>query len=134
MLIHIARILEKNGQITYLLLRKLDPYRYIWFFEETCGKETETPIWAGSPYDALLAAYKAWSLDEIRSVHCGFRYTLPERDEVGSDALFYQMAASYESMSGIYFDEELASNCIVHNASMEAKQLLKRLVKQKFVT
>jgi hypothetical protein len=127
MIIHIARILAKNNRIAYLLLRKPEAYRYIWFLEDTTGNESETAIWAGSPYDALMAAYKNWSLQEIRSVHCGFRYTLPERDEVGSNALFYQMVASYESMSGVYFDEELASNCIVHNASLEAKQLWKRL-------
>jgi hypothetical protein len=122
-LIHIARIQVQNQGCTYLFLRQLEPYRYVWFLEDTPGKETETPIWSGTAEEALLAAYKAWNLNEIRPVHCGFRYTLPERDEVGTNALFHQMVSSYSSMSGVYFDEEIGSNCIVQFASHEARDL-----------
>jgi hypothetical protein len=126
-LIHVARIhLQGKGRI-YLFLRQIEPYRYIWFREEQAGTEAETPVWGGTAEEALIAAYKAWNHDYIHPLHCGFRYTLPERDEVGTNALFHQMVASYSSMSGIYFDEELGSNCIVQFASVEARNLWKRL-------
>lgn len=126
-LIHVARIHIQNQGYLYLFLRQLDPYRYIWFRENSPGLESETSIWGGTVEEALLAAYKAWSLDQIQSLPCGFRYTLPERDEVGTNALFHQMVASYTSMTGVYFDNELSSNCIVHFAPSEARDLWKRL-------
>lgn len=126
-LIHVALIRVQNVGRIYLFLRQMEPYRYIWFREEQPGIETETGIWGGTAEEALLAAYRAWRLDDIRTLNCGFRYTLPERDEVGTNALFHQMAASYNSMTGVYFDEELGFNCTVQNASVEAKNLWQRL-------
>lgn len=126
-LIHIARVQMQNQGSVYLFLRQIEPYRYIWFREYPIGVEIETAIWGGTTEEALLAAYKEWNRDEIRTVHCGFRYTLPERDEVGTNALFHQMVSSYLSMSGVYFDEELSSNCIVQFASTEARDLWNRL-------
>ncbi len=125
-LIHVAYIrLPKQG-IRYLLLRQIDSLRYTWFMEEAPGQEKETPIGGITSEEALLAARKAWKQQEFHTLNCGFRYTLPERDEVGTNALFHQMAASYASMTGVYFDEELGSNCFVQNASLEARQLTKR--------
>jgi hypothetical protein len=126
-LIHVASIQLQNQGRLYLLLRQLAPHRYVWFREDKPEVETETPIWGGTPEEALLAARHAWNLEEFRPLHCGFRYTLPERDEVGTNALFHQMVASYASMNGVYFDEELSANCIVQNASIEARALGKRL-------
>lgn len=126
-LIHIASIQVQNLGRLYLFLRQMELYRYMWFREEQPGVERETAIWGGTAEEALVAAYKTWNLDHIRMINCGFRYTLPERDEVGTNALFHQMVASYTSMTGTYFDEDLGSNCIVHNASIEARELWKRL-------
>lgn len=126
-LIHIARINVKNQGLIYLFLRQIEPYRYLWFHEDQPGMEAETPIWGGTAEEAILAAYKAWNLENIHSLHCGFRYTLPERDEIGTNALFHQMVSSYSSASGIYFDEEVGFNCIVQFASHEARDLWKRL-------
>ncbi|WP_068468267.1 hypothetical protein [Candidatus Protochlamydia phocaeensis] len=126
-LIHVARIQEQNEQPAYLFLRQLDPYRYVWFKEEAAGQETETPVWGATTEEAILAARKAWRQAYFTPLHCGFRYTLPERDEHGINALFYQMAASYASMTGVYFEEELGSNCLVQNASIEARELWKAL-------
>ena len=126
-LIHIARIyLQKRGNI-YLFLRQIEPYHYLWLREEQPGIEVEMDVWGGTVGEALIAAYQAWKSDYIYPLNCGFRYTLPERDEVGTNALFHHMAASYSSMSGVYFDEELGTNCIVQFASIEARNLLKRL-------
>lgn len=126
-LIHIAHVYLKNEGHAYLFLRKMDPYRYMWFQQNHLGAEVETSVWGGTVEETILAAYKEWKYQSIRMVHCGYRYTLPERDEVGTNALFHQMAASYSSMSGIYFDEDLEFNCIVQNASSEARELLKRI-------
>lgn len=128
-LIHIAKIAVQNQGPCLLLLRQIEPFRYIWFKENQPGVESETEIWGGTAEEAIREATKNWQLDEFQPVNCGFRYTLPERDEVGTNALFHQMASSYGSMNGVYFDDELSSNCIVQNASAEARLLWKRLQK-----
>lgn len=129
-LIHVAEIQEQNKGRCYLFLRQLDSYRFVWFKEISPNEEVETVIWGANPEEAIYAARQAWKNELFRTLQCGFRYTLPERDECGSNALFYQMAASYNSMNGVYFEDELGSNCIVHNASIEARNLLKRMQQQ----
>lgn len=126
-LIHVAEIQEPKKGKAYLFLRQLDPYRYEWFKEDDPGQETATAIWGATTEEAIYAARKAWKQALFRTLKCGFRYTLPERDEHGSNALFSQMVASYSSMNGVYFEDELGSNCIVHHASIEACDLWKRL-------
>lgn len=128
-LIHVGTLQLQNHGITYLFLRQLEPYRFVWFQENPTGAETETDSWGGSAEEAILDARKLWKANHFRLLECGFRYTLPERDEIGMNALFHQMASSYSSMNGIYFDEDLGSNCIVQNASLEARDLWKRLSK-----
>jgi len=125
-LIHVAKIRPQNEGDRFLLLRQTEPFRYIWFRENQPGDEVETGIWGATAEEAILEGYKAWRSDQIDPLNCGFRYTLPERDEVGTNALFHQMVSSYSSMNGVYFDEELGSNCIVQNASSEARNLWKR--------
>lgn len=126
-LIHVACIRLPQQGLKYLLLRQINPLHYTWFLEEAPGQEKETPTWGVTTEEALLAARKTWSQQEFRTLNCGFRYTLPERDEVGTNALFHQMVASYASMTGVYFDEELGCNCFVQNASLEARNFAKRL-------
>ena len=125
-LIHIATIRLKHEGVVYLFLRQLEPYLYRWYKEEPSGEAVETPIWGGTSEEAILAGREAWKIDLFQPINCGFRYTLPERDEIGTNALFCQMAASYSSMNGVYFDEELGSNCIVQNAPIETRNLMKR--------
>lgn len=120
-IIHIASI-KPEGRTAYLFLKKKDPRTYQWFEENH-----ETEVKGITPEEALRLAKKHWQYVSFRFVHCGFRFTLPERDEHGGNALFCQMAASYASSNGIYFDEELGHSCIVKNASSEAVQLLKQL-------
>lgn len=124
-LIHVAEILLQNKGKRYLFLRQINPYHYSWFEEE--GQEKETPIWGATAEEAIAAARRQWKNQEFRTLNCGFRYSLPERDEHGVNALFYQMAASYQSMTGVYYEEELGANCMVQNASIEARDLLQRL-------
>ena len=129
-LIHVARVFYKNGPIL-LLLRKDDPIRYTWYEESDKGNENKTTLFAPTPEEAIKRAYLLWKDDCFRTINCGVRYTLPERDEHGNNALFHQMIASYSSMNGIYFDEDLGHNCFVNFASSEAKSLWKELQKQK---
>ena len=123
-IIHIGKL---HGPKIILILRQMAPFRYVWFKVRDRGGEEESPIWGGTPQEAIQAARKAWKSESFQTINCGFRYTLLERDEYGANALFCQMAASYSTSSGVYFEEELGSNCIVHNASAEARDLYKKL-------
>lgn len=125
-LIHIAKIFDTDGQNKYLLLRQTAPSHFTWWKESNEGKEVATEVNGYTIEEALRLAARHWKERSFRTVICGFRYTLPERDEHGINALFHQMAASYASMNGIYYDEELGNNCFVQNASAEALNLLKR--------
>lgn len=129
-LIHVARILANEGQKQFLFLRKISPREYLWYKEQADNTEIETDIKTETIEQALRQAARKWKNDAFCTVICGFRYTLPERDEHGMNALFHQMVASYSSMNGIYYDEELANNCFVQNASIEARQLWQRLQSQ----
>jgi hypothetical protein len=122
-LIHIGFIQTHKGKET-LYLRMVAPYRFVWFLDEK-----ETSVVGGNSEEAILLARKFWAKDYFRTLHCGFRYTLPERDEHGVNALYSQMAASYASMNGIYFDPDLSCNCFVQSASNEARTLMKHLQK-----
>jgi hypothetical protein len=124
-LIHLGSIAGSQPLPIYLLLRQIQDYHFAWY-KKLPTHEEETPIWGPTAEEAIRLAYKHWKIDNFRTLNCGYRYTLPERDEHGSPALFYQMIASYSSMNGIYFDEELGFNCIVHNASQEARLIWKK--------
>jgi len=113
--IHIALIFLRGKK--YLFLHKIEPRKFAWFEDQN-----ET-VAADNIEDAIRLAVQHWKKDAIKMLNCGFRYTLPERDEHGLNALFWQMVASYNSPTGVYFDEELGCNCIVQNASTEARNL-----------
>ena len=121
-LIHVSCLLEDGGGLRYLFLRKLSPREFQWF-EEKDNNESPTSITADNIPEALRLAQRQWKNFGYRPVLCGSRFSLPERDEIGIYALFYQMVASYSSMNGVYFDAEVGYNCIVHNASLEARGL-----------
>jgi len=125
-LIHVGKSKPYKQKERYLFLRELSPHHFAWY-EDVDGHETATEIFASTVEEALRLAHRLWKRDIFRPMICGFRYTLPERDEHGMNALFHQMAASYSSPSGIYFDEALGHNCCVHNASQEALDLWRKL-------
>lgn len=126
-LIHIGFLQQKGKGTINLFLRQDSPHEYAWYQEESPSKEQKTDLCAPSAEEALRLARREWALEGFRPLLCGFRYTLPERDEHGTNALFHQMAASYASPTGVYFDEDLGYSCVVHAASQEARSLLKRL-------
>ena len=106
---------------TYVLLRQEAPDSFKWWTLD----ETDTGVSASTVEEAIRLANKAWK--GFRTVICGFRYTLPERDEHGMNALFHQMVASYSTPNGVYLDEDLGHMCHVQFASQEALNLWKKL-------
>lgn len=125
-LIHVATYFQKGGWIL-VYLRKTADQGYAWFAEITAGQESGTPVGGSTPEEALRLAHREWVDSSFRTIRCGYRFTLPERDEIGSNALFHQMIASYSSSNGVYFDEELGHQCIVKEISQEAYDLWKKL-------
>lgn len=124
---HAGKYLGTDGVIKYLFLRQIAPHKFSWFVEESDGKEVELNLSGPTILEAIRLAARDWKEREFTTLGCGFRYLLPERDEHGINALFHQMAASYSSMNGIYFDEQVGNNCFVQFASIEALNVWKRL-------
>lgn len=123
--IHAAKIYPDQ----YILLNK-DPEipSFQWYFFRSHFDQTEaTGVKGVSIAEAIQQGYQYWETSYFRLLHCGFCYTLPERDEVGSNALFWQMALSYNAFNGRYFDDEVGHLCYVDFASEEALQLWKTL-------
>lgn len=125
-LVHIGKLF-KEGRWQLVFLRQHAPRHYLWCHADEAFDESPSDIHADSVQEAMRLAYKYWKHQHFRTLICGFRYTLPERDEHGINALFHQMAASLNTPNGVYFDEELGHNCFVQNASIEARQLLSQL-------
>lgn len=112
----------------YLFLKKLDSSLFQWFkTTPSLDEEEETPCLGKTPAEAIFSAYANWKDAYFRPLHCGFRYSLPERDEVGCKAFFWEMAKSYSSLNGRYFDEELGHFCYVDFASQEALSIWRKL-------
>lgn len=129
-LIHVGTIREKNEGKRTLFLRECAPKEYLWFAETVDGTEEPTGLVSETIEDSLRIAHKHWRHSQFQGLRCGFRYTLPERDEHGMNALFFQMAASLSAFNGIYFDQELGHNCFVQNASQDAVDLWHKLRKE----
>lgn len=125
-IIHIGKILVKGKGYVTLLLKKLAPEEFRWF-EYEHKQQTATEVAGVTVEEAIRLARKIWALADFTTINCGFKYTLPERDEHGMNALFCHMKASLTSFNGIYFDEELGHNCFVQNASQEARSLMDEL-------
>ena len=98
----------------YLYLRKIEPKVFKWFQEEK-----DTGVQADRVTEAIRLAESQWKSKGFKLLNCGYVYTLPERDEHGNNALFSQMAKSLDSGNGVYFDEDLGHNCIVHQIPLE---------------
>lgn len=121
-LIHVAFIDRPKMRTRTLFLQKISENLYSWFEENQ-----EMNLSAPNIEEAIALARRSLKQFNFRTLKCGFRYTLPERDEHGSNALFWQMAASNSAPGGIYFDEEVGHNCFVQNSSLEALKLLKQI-------
>lgn len=126
---HAARIQGLNGKKRYLLLRQCGDRHYCWFELNDSESDKQTPLASQTIEEALRLARPYWRSQAFCMVNCGFRYTLPERDEHGLNALFHQMVSSYSSSNGVYFDADIGNNCFVNFASQEARNLWETLKK-----
>lgn len=118
--IHAARIKPARHPL-YLFLKEAEPGCLQWFqTNRSFDKEEATTCKAATIPLAIAAASRFWHHEAFHLLHCGFRYTLPERDEVGCNAFFWQMAKSYSVPNGRYFDPEVGHLCYVDLASQEA--------------
>lgn len=125
-LMHIATISTERGR-TELFLRQVDPKIYRWYRLDRTGNEIETAVASDTIEDSIRQAGVHWKLEHFSPMLCGYRFTLPERDEHGNNALFYQMASALQTMNGIYFDEELGHFCVIKQIPLVAKEYWKQL-------
>lgn len=128
-IIHVGTLQDGS----YLILRRDNPDTFSWYID-TGTSETETGVTGTTAEEAIRAARNKWKNESFRTVICGFRYTLPERDEHGVNALFHQMVSSYNTPTGAYQDEELGHLCHVQFASDEAIKIWKKLKQQNRLT
>lgn len=126
-LIHIGQYILPQKRRRMVLLRQKDPSYYAWYERNDDGAERELQVGGPNVQEAMRLAHKNWKSLYFQTYNCGFRYSLPERDEHGSNALFDQMVASYSSMNGVYFDQSVGHNCFVQAASQEALDLWHQL-------
>lgn len=131
-LIHVGFIDRLRQGRSTLYLRSTSDRLYSWFEEkdEMPGKEIELLPGLPTIEEAMRMAHRTFKPFAFRTLICGFRYSLPERDEHGINALFSQMVSSYSAPGGIYFDEEVGHNCYVQNSSLEALKLMRQLKEQ----
>lgn len=127
-LLHVAMIHTSSG-LKYLFLRRLDKDHLAWFLEDERG-ELKTSLEARSLDDAMRIARKAWKNDSFNTIGCGYKFTLPERDEHGNNAFWRDMCLSLNSFNGVYYDEELGHNCIVNQIPLNSRLLYEKLKKE----
>lgn len=125
-LIHVAQIVSQ-GAPKYVYLRQVEPRQFVWFEQGEGIEEQRTEMSSDNIEEAIRLARRHWKHQTFQTMNCGFRYTLPERDEHGLNALFWQMKASYSSPTGIYFDDEIGCNCIVQYAPSESRNFWKNM-------
>lgn len=113
---HVASYYPK-GRKAYLFLYLTKEEEYQW---------EGTSLLAPSLDEALSLARETYSRDYFSPLNCGFRYHLPIRDETGTPAFFWQMAQSYATSNGHYFDKSVGHMCYVDFASKEALELWRK--------
>lgn len=116
-IVHIGRIFSE-GLENYLFLKRCPSKQFQWVRQED-------PI--SQEFESLDRAFefgwKEWKDNRFSPLACGYRFTLPERDEHGTPALFEEMAKSLNSMNGVFFHESLGHNCIVNQIPIKARRL-----------
>lgn len=68
-----------------------------------------------------------WARWGFRTFRCGTLFTLPERDEIGSPALFHEMVQSLSNSSGVVFDSNRGYSYRVDQISEEAIRFYKTI-------
>lgn len=110
-IIHLAQVFNGRPRVLYLVK------------EEGCFRwydgESPTELSAESLPEALRLAGKQYALQNFRMVHCGTKFTLPERDEHGAPATYQEMMKSLQSSNGVFQDEASGHACIVREIPLK---------------
>ena len=114
-LIHVAQ--SDKG---WMFLQETSPGHYQWF-----QGDEPTEIQAPSIQEAIRLGWKAFASQNFEPLLCGYKYTLPERDEHGAPTLFSDMVQSLNTPTGQYFDPASGHNYIVQNIPTRARELYK---------
>ncbi len=101
-IIHKARVNNK-----WIDLVEIEPAKYGWY-----EGDRSLDLNAGSIPLAFSIARKAFP--DFLPIAAGYKYTLPERDEHGKEALYCEAVKSLESPNGVFFDEKAGHNVVVH--------------------
>lgn len=126
-IVHVGTIRPKGPKKEYLLLRKTQNQHFEWFAEGPNGQEVSCDLAAPTIQEAIRLAWRKWETQHFLPLNCGFRFTLPERDEIGRNAYFYEMVASFGTATGPYLDDKVDHMCTVTQPSREALDVMKRL-------
>jgi len=117
-LIHLATL---NSGAELLELREVEPNKRYGWLRQGASTDVEAP----SISEAIRKGALKWKEEGFRPIRCGTLFTLPERDEHGQNALFYQLVESSKSPNGVFFDPTLGSLCMVRESSQQALSRLK---------
>lgn len=101
-IIHKARVNNK-----WIDLVEIEPAKFGWYDGDRSLDLNATSI----PL-AFAKARKTFS--NFLPIAAGYKYTLPERDEHGKEALYCEAVKSLESSNGVFFDEKAGHNVVVH--------------------
>lgn len=113
-IIHIAK-LDRDKIIT---LQELTPGLFDWF-----DQDKSLNLSSSSIEEAFKKGRKELKARGFSPIHCGYKFTLPERDEHGKEALYIDMMKSLASPNGIFFDETMGHNAVVHQIPSYVRNL-----------
>lgn len=111
---------------SFILTQEETGFRW-HLFEEDSNKFYPTDCLGENIGLACHFARMKWARYGFRTLRCGTLLTLPERDEVGSPALFHEMIQSLSISSGVVFDPGRGYSFRVDQISEEAIQFYKRI-------
>ena len=101
-------------------LVEIEPGKYGWY-----EGEHSLDLNAASIPLAFVIARKAYP--DFNPIAAGYKYTLPERDEHGKEALYCEAVKSLESSNGVFFDEKAGHNVVVHLIPQKTIDLIRGL-------
>lgn len=113
-IIHAAKL----GDGSLITLNEIEPGLYGWFIQKT-----SLNLEAKSIEEAFRLARKSLKFRGFEPINCGYKFTLPERDEHGKEALYIDMVRSLASPNGVFFDETLGHNVVVHQIPLNSRDL-----------
>jgi len=108
------------GAATLFLYKEENAFR--WF-----KANTSLPLAAKTISQAVYQARRSFRLSAFRLLDCGKLFTLPERDEHGAFANFFEFSQAMAAPNYTYFDKERGHLCQVKEFSQEAVLVYNKL-------